>query len=218
MLEVTTSYLQGKYGVEIRIESVNKDKSHSWVRISHGLNKLVTEAPRKDFNIVLIRQDKEIYLRALHGHSGRNPIDPALQDNVLIPNNFFEYICHIGCAINLHSTTNSGLIAGGQNLSKRQTVYFTPVNPMNKEHKDRYEIDFTAPRLAWYKQKTWKRHQDTLYCVDFQLAQRKGLKFYQTRSNAVILYDTLPAYCIPRVVVMKSEDIIYRKENVSLRK
>ena len=42
VLEVTTSYLQGKYGVEIRIESVNKDNSHSWVRISHGLNKLLT--------------------------------------------------------------------------------------------------------------------------------------------------------------------------------
>ena len=41
MLEVTTSYLQGKYGVEIRIESLNKDISHSWVRISHGLNKLL---------------------------------------------------------------------------------------------------------------------------------------------------------------------------------
>ena len=36
------SYLQGKYGVEIRIWSVNRDNSHSWVRISHGLNKLVT--------------------------------------------------------------------------------------------------------------------------------------------------------------------------------
>ena len=42
VLEVTTSYLQGKYGVAIRIESVNEDNSHSWVRISHGLNKLVT--------------------------------------------------------------------------------------------------------------------------------------------------------------------------------
>ena len=39
VLEVTTSYLQGKYGVEIRIESRNKDNSHSWVSISHGLNK-----------------------------------------------------------------------------------------------------------------------------------------------------------------------------------
>ena len=43
VLEVTTSYLQGKHGVEIRIESVNKDNSHSWVRISHGLDKLVTD-------------------------------------------------------------------------------------------------------------------------------------------------------------------------------
>ena len=43
VLEVTTSYLQGKYGVEIKIESVNKDNSHSWVRISHGLDELVTD-------------------------------------------------------------------------------------------------------------------------------------------------------------------------------
>ena len=48
VLEVTTSYLQGKYGVKIRIESVNKDTSHSWVRISHGLNKLVTDLSNKE--------------------------------------------------------------------------------------------------------------------------------------------------------------------------
>ena len=49
-LEVTTSYLQGKYGVEIRIESVNKDNSLSWVRISHGLNKLVTDLIDKEYD------------------------------------------------------------------------------------------------------------------------------------------------------------------------
>ena len=43
VLEVTTSYLLGKYGVGIRTESINKDSSHSWVRISHGLHKLVTD-------------------------------------------------------------------------------------------------------------------------------------------------------------------------------
>ena len=121
------------------------------------------EAIRKDFNIVLIWKNKMagnggnnkrfqyctdpsgqeiLYLLSLQGHSGRNPIDPSLQDNVLIPNNFFDYIYHIGCAINLHSITNSGLIPGVQNLSKeRQTVFFTSVDPMNKEHKDPYEID-----------------------------------------------------------------------------
>ena len=80
------------------------------------------------------------YLRALQGHSGRNLIDPSLQDNVLIPNNFFEYIYHIRCATNLPSITNAGLIPGGQNLSKRQTVFFTAVNPMDKDHPDPYTL------------------------------------------------------------------------------
>ena len=36
VLEVTTSYLHGKHGVEITIMSINKDNSHSWVRISQS--------------------------------------------------------------------------------------------------------------------------------------------------------------------------------------
>ena len=116
---------------------------------------------------MLIRQDKKfftsgLFLRALQGHSGRNPIDPTLQDNVLIPNNFFEYIYHIGCAVSVHSITNSGLIAGGQNSSReRQTVFFTAVNPMRKNHKDPQELDLTKPRLA-SPEKKWKRHQGTV--------------------------------------------------------
>ena len=158
-----------------------------------------------------------LYLRALQGHSGRNPIDPTLQNNVLIPNNFFEYIYHIGCAVSLQSITNSGFIAERTNSSReRQTVFFTAVNPMSKDHRDPQELDLTKPRLASYKLK-WKRHQDTVYWVDFQLSQRKGLKFYQTRSNAIIRYDTLPACCISKVVVMKSEEIIYQKVFVSHR-
>ena len=42
VLEVATSYLHGKCGVEIRIMSLSEDSSYSWVRISHGSNKLVT--------------------------------------------------------------------------------------------------------------------------------------------------------------------------------
>ena len=176
------------------------------------------EATRKDFQYCTDSSGQEIlYLRALQGHSGRKPIDPSLQNNVLIPDKVFDYIYHIGCAINSHSTMNSGLIPGGQILSKRQTVLFTAVNPLNKEQKDPYEIDLTAPRLAWYKHKKWNRHQDTVYWVDIQLAQREGLKFYQTRCNAIILYDTLPAYCIQKVVVMESGEIIYEKVCMSPR-
>ena len=41
VLEVTTSCLHGKDGVEIRIMSLNRDNTHSWVRIPHGSNKFV---------------------------------------------------------------------------------------------------------------------------------------------------------------------------------
>ena len=231
VLEVTTSYLHGKHGVEIRIMSLSRDDTHSRVRISHGSNKFVmnlnnndTEIPQdqleehalqlnaKDFacqakaktkpqriepagsspRIVLIERRnwidfepgkhslseyevskkvihllrhsqkvhreengavhfwwiKEnlqspfphsihwsddrwkvclaarggakrrfqfctddsrtiVYFRALQGHSGHNLIYLSLQDIVVNPSNFFQYIYHIGCAINLHSIMNS---------------------------------------------------------------------------------------------------------------
>ena len=68
-----------------------------------------------------------VYFRSFQGHSGRNLIDPSLQENVVIPSNFFQHIYNVGCAFNLQSIINSGLIPGGQNSSKRQTVFWTKV-------------------------------------------------------------------------------------------
>ena len=158
-----------------------------------------------------------MYLLALQGHSGRSPIDPTLQDNVLIADDFFQYIYHVGCAINLHSIINLRLIPGGQNLSNRQTVFFLPVDPMDKNHKDPDTIDLSVPLLAQYMHKAWKKHQDAVYWVDINLALKKGLKFYQTRSNSIILQETLPAYCIPKVVRMETGEVIYEKVYVSPR-
>ena len=158
-----------------------------------------------------------IYFRALQGHSGRNLIDPSLQDNVVIPNGFFQYIYNIGSGFNLHSIINSGLIPGGQNSSKRQTVFFLPVDPRDKSHKDPDEIDLNVPRHAQYLHNAWKRHQDAVYWVDIDLAIQKGLTFYQTRSNAIILQETLPAYCIPKVVRLKTGEVLYEKVCMSPR-
>ena len=65
--------------------------------------------------------------------------------------------------------------------------------------------------------KAWKKHQNTVYWVDINLALKKGLKFYQTRSNAIILHETLPAYCIPKVVRMESGEVIFEKVYASPR-
>ena len=48
VLEVTTSFQHFKYGIEIRIQSVNQDESHSWVRISYGTVKYVNYSIEDD--------------------------------------------------------------------------------------------------------------------------------------------------------------------------
>ena len=158
-----------------------------------------------------------IYFRALQGHSGRNLIDPSLQDNAVIQSGFFQHIYHIGCAFDLHSIINNGLIPGGQNSSKRQTVFFLPVDPRDKEHKDPEKIDLNVPRRIQYLHNAWKKHQDAVYWVDIDLAIRKGLTFCQTRSNAIILHGALPAYCIPKIVRLKTGEVLYEKAYMSPR-
>ena len=158
-----------------------------------------------------------IFLRALQGHSGRSLIDPSLQDNVIIQSGFFHHIYHIGCAFNLHSIINNGLIPRGQNSSKRQTVFFLPFDPRDKGHQDPAKIDLNEPRRAQYLHNAWKKHQDAVFLVDIDLAIRKGLTFYQTRSNAIILQGRLPAYCIPKVERLKTGEVLYEKSYMSPR-
>ena len=49
------------------------------------------------------------------------------------------------------------------------------------------------------------------YFGHLELAQERGLQFYQTRSHAVVVYNTLPAACIEKAVCMKTTDEIYQK-------
>ena len=63
----------------------------------------------------------------------------------------------------------------------------------------------------------WKRHQDAEFWVDVNLAIREGLTFYQTRSNAIILQRTLPAYCIPKVERLKTGEVLYERPYLSPR-
>ena len=91
------------------------------------------------------------------------------------------------------------------------------VDPMDKNHKDLDVIDLSVPRRAQYVHKAWKRHHDAVYWVDINLAIEKGLKFYQTRSNTIILQETLPAYYIPKVLRMETGEVINEKVYMSPR-
>ena len=101
--------------------------------------------------------------------------------------------------------------------AKDEQYTFCILIPGTKSHKDPDEIDLNVPRHAQYLHNAWKRHQDAVYWVDTDLAIQKGLKFYQTRSNAIILQETLPAYCIPKVVRLKTGAILNDKVCMSPR-
>ena len=246
-MEVTTSFQHFKYGIEIRIKSVNQDDSHSWVRISHGTVKYANDSiedtenladsqeeesvqtsssvvaarskakakpqlrestgmttiplrERKWIDIEPSKQDLESYRSLEESHQSSSTqsevtsrrrwsnsilqnkipsprpsfsntdIGPMidgklvwaagggskrryqycsdnlgsiiylpcsfkdilevislilpLQDNVLIGPGIFPYIYHVGSNFNLHSIVRNGLVPGGQNLSRRQTVFY----------------------------------------------------------------------------------------------
>ena len=59
VLEVTTSFQHFKYGIEIRIKSVNQDDSHSWVRISHGTVKYVNDSIEDNTENLADSQEEE---------------------------------------------------------------------------------------------------------------------------------------------------------------
>ena len=63
----------------------------------------------------------------------------------------------------------------------------------------------------------WKKHQDAVFWVDIDLAIKEGLTFYQTRLNAINLQGTLPAYCIPKVVRLKTGEVLNEKSYLSPR-
>ena len=93
-----------------------------------------------------------LYLRVIQGHSGSTN-NLALQDNVLLPEGFTEYIYHVRNGKELRSIVNHGLIPGGVSLrTGTQAVFFTIVNPMdNQDGSGETLCDLSQARIAPYK-------------------------------------------------------------------
>ena len=119
---------------------------------------------------------------------------------------------HVGCAFNLHSIISSGINTWRWKFEQKQTLFFLPIGSRDKSHKDLEKIDLSVPRRAQYLQKRMEEtSRRSIYWIDINLAIRKGLTFYQTRSNAMVLQGILPAYCIPKVVRLKTGEVLYEK-------
>ena len=82
-------------------------------------------------------------MRALQGHSGRNRVDPTLQDNVEIIYGWIDHICHFCSAFGCKSIIVGGLIAGGEVEVKvgehASSQQWTPRKNQEKIHHMMYE-------------------------------------------------------------------------------
>ena len=199
---------------EKKTEQLN---SEFWLRIGqseHGLDTCTEEeVPRRDFSIAWILTQPRLFstFEQFKAILEENQVDPARQDNVLFPSGFAGYIYHVGSSHDMHSIVQSGLILVGKDVKRgRQTVFFTTVNPMFAHPHKQRAYDVTKPRVAVYQQ-NWKKHQNTLCWANLRVAQKKGLTFDQTRSNAILLVNTLPAACILKVVALSSGDELCNK-------
>ena len=92
---------------------------------------------------------KLLFFGGIQGHSG-STINPALQDNVLLPEGFTECIYHVGNGKELRSVVTHGLIPGGVSLKTgRHAEFFTVVNPMdNPEGLGETPCDLSKARIA----------------------------------------------------------------------
>ena len=123
-----------------------------------------------------------LYVRAIQGHSGGDLIDHDLLNHVATPPRWKEYLCSVGSSFTVNSTLQARVIAGGKDTKRRATDGL---------------LHTSRPRRWW----NWRR----IRCL--WKTQDKGLQFWQTRSHAIILYDSVPADCCEKVVSTREDKI-----------
>ena len=112
----------------------------------------------------------------------------------------------------MHSIINSGLIDSRRETSQEGQTISVP-------HSREPDRRASLPKRCSIRpeqssncsvQKT-VGHQDTVHRCNVKLTQKRRLQFYQTRSHAVALFNTLPAVCIEKAAYMKTGEELYSK-------
>ena len=83
-MEVTTSFQHFKYGIEIRIWSVNQDNSQSWVRISYGTVKYVIDSIQDNTENPADPQEERVPQTSIKVVAARSKAKAKPQPRVLV--------------------------------------------------------------------------------------------------------------------------------------
>ena len=123
-----------------------------------------------------------------------------------------KYIRHVDSSLYCKAIIQSGLI-GESKIRERRTKHRTIHSSGSFEGTTtRRTVRRERPKSG-----NWKVYHTAVYWINLKSAQDRGLKFWRTNSNAVILDDFVPADCHGKVVNHKTADILYQKIRLSPR-
>ena len=173
-----------------------------------------TDKIRLEFG--LDKQSQIQHMRSVEGRSGGQRTDPKLHNNVIILFGWTAYRSHVGLTYDHRSIVEGSHCWWNRNRQGRQACFCTAVDPTNVTMlRPRY-----LPNEPWnvpYELR-WRRIHNAVFGIDLKSAKNKGLVFWQAITNAIILYDSMLADCVVKVVRRNVDDteakIMYEKQNL----
>ena len=171
--------------------------------------------PKKRFQYCLNPNSSRHFLhfRPIQGHWGGNYWSWVARQCTVTRRIYWVHLPRRVCkwnAFNNQKWIDSGRKKASKEEDKRYSSQIR-VNPMeDDQNMEEIRCNLDKPRLAPYKN-TWTPLQNTVHWCNLKLAQKRGLQFYQTRSHAIVLYNTLSTVCIEKAVCMKTQEELYHK-------
>ena len=115
---------------------------------------------------------QSLYLRAIRGHSVDDAIDPELQDNLLLPKGFPEYIYHVGNVSEVHSIIINGWVDSRRKTPQKRTT--SCVLHCSESDGGWKWYGWNSTRLDETKDRSIQEYLETLskYCILVQFEAR----------------------------------------------
>ena len=168
--------------------------------------------PNEDISIALITWDQLFISVLFKDILGTVSLILSYKTMYWLDLGYFHTFITSESNFNLKSIISNGLIPGGQDLSKRQSVFFLPVDPRKEDHKDPEYIDYSVPRLARYLQNSFEEtSRHGILGRYWSWNQRRDWSSIKQDQNAIILQGTLPANFIVRAERLKTGEKIVSK-------
>ena len=129
VLEVTTSFQNFKYGIEIRIWSVNQDNSQSWVRISYGTIKYVVDSNQDNTEIPADLQEDQVPQTSIKVIAARSKAKAKPQQRVPVDTTATEPM-HERTWIDIEPSEQT---LAAYDLSKKVSVFFDTIKQYSEK-------------------------------------------------------------------------------------